>query len=150
MVKSPIPSHCFALVVVRWDDRFLLVHERKHDQKRFLPAGRVEKGETFQQAARRETLEESGVKVRLTGLIGLEHTPTKQGSRFRVIFVGEPMNPEEIKTHPDEHSLEARWVTMAALPDFELRSNEVVAHLRHVETKQPIYPLEVLKSRQDR
>lgn len=149
MARTPIPAQCFALAVVRWADRFLLVHEREHGQKWYLPAGRVEKGETFQQAARRETLEESGIKVRLTGLVAVEHTPKMHGSRFRVIFVGEPLNPAAIKTQPDQHTLEARWVTLNELSNYELRSDEVFAHFQYVASGQPIFPLEVLKSRQD-
>ena len=58
MVHSGIETHCFVLVVVRRADRFLLVQERKYDQRWYLPAGRVEPNETFFQAAARETLEE--------------------------------------------------------------------------------------------
>ncbi len=150
MSKTPIPTHCFALVVVRWNDRFLLVHERKHGQKWFLPAGRVEKGETFQQAARRETLEESSVMVRLTGILSIEHTPSVHGSRFRVLFVGEPINPEGIKTEPDHHTLEARWVSLDELAKYELRSQEVVKHFQSVAAGAEVYPLDILQSKQDR
>jgi len=41
MPREPIQTWYFALVVVRLQHRFLLVHERKHGQKWYLPAGRV-------------------------------------------------------------------------------------------------------------
>ena len=55
MSRLPIPTWFFVLVVVRRGEQFLLVHERKHGQLWYLPAGRVEPGETFVEAAVRET-----------------------------------------------------------------------------------------------
>jgi 8-oxo-dGTP pyrophosphatase MutT (NUDIX family) len=74
MPRDPIPTWYFALVVVRQGNRFLLVHERKHGQGWYLPAGRVESGETLTQAAVRETLEETGVPVVLDGVLRVEHS----------------------------------------------------------------------------
>ena len=51
MPRDPIPTWFFALVVVRQGDRFLLVHEAKHGQDWYLPAGRVEPGESLTDAA---------------------------------------------------------------------------------------------------
>ena len=69
MPRAPIPTWCFALVVVRKGDHFLLVQESKYGQPWYLPAGRVEEGESFADAAVRETLEEAGIPVRVTGII---------------------------------------------------------------------------------
>ena len=41
MARTPIPTWCFAIVVVRRGDQFLLVQERSHGQPWYLPAGRV-------------------------------------------------------------------------------------------------------------
>lgn len=70
MARDPIPTWYFVLVVVRLGHRFLVVHERKHGQLWYLPAGRVEAGETFIQAAQRETLEETGVRLSLKVFYG--------------------------------------------------------------------------------
>ena len=51
MPREPIPTHTFALVVVRRADLFLVLRERKHGQLWYLPAGRVEPGETIVRAA---------------------------------------------------------------------------------------------------
>ena len=90
MARTPIPTWCFSLVVVRLGHRFLLVHERKHGQHWYLPAGRVEPGETFTEAAIRETREEAGIDVIPEGIIRIEHGPTTQGARMRAIFVARP------------------------------------------------------------
>ena len=39
-----------------------------------LPAGYLDPGESFEMAARRETREESGIEVELTGLVGVYHS----------------------------------------------------------------------------
>ena len=40
-----------------------------------LPAGYLDPGESFEMAARRETLEEAGIEVELLGLTGVYHSP---------------------------------------------------------------------------
>src|SRR5436190_13429893 len=90
MPRDPIPTWFFALAVVRRGDHFLLVHERKHGQLWYLPAGRVEPGETVADAAVREALEETGVPVRLAGVLRVEHTPSRFGGRLRVVVLAEP------------------------------------------------------------
>lgn len=68
MARTAIPTWFFVLVVVRRGDRFLVVHERKHGQLWYLPAGRVEPGESFAAAAARETREEAGIPIHLEGV----------------------------------------------------------------------------------
>jgi phosphatase NudJ len=45
MARDPIPTWFFALTVVRRGQHFLLVHETKHEQLWYSPAGRAEPGE---------------------------------------------------------------------------------------------------------
>jgi phosphatase NudJ len=146
MARDPIPTWCFALVVVRKGDRYLLVHESKHGQKWYLPAGRVEPGETFADGARRETLEETGVPVRLTAILRIEHTPRPDGARLRVVFVGEPADETPPKSQPDDDSLEARWVSLEELEHLPLRGDEVRALFMYVARGGEVYPLSVLQS----
>lgn len=144
MSREPIPTWCFALVVVRKGDRFLAVHEKKHGQLWYLPAGRVEPGETFFQAALRETLEETGVPVVLEGILRVEHTPSPNGARIRVVFLARPADETPPKLFPDEHSLEARWVTLEELARLPLRGAGVLLLFRSVARGAPVYPLELL------
>ena len=56
-------------VLVVKDGRVLMVrHERSGRYRWELPSGLVDAGETFEQAAERETLEETGVAVAITTL----------------------------------------------------------------------------------
>jgi 8-oxo-dGTP pyrophosphatase MutT (NUDIX family) len=143
--REPIPTWFFALVVVRHEGRFLLVHERKHGQLWYLPAGRAEFGESLPEAACREALEETGVAIRLTGLIRIEHSPMPGGARVRAVFLGEPTGDPRPKSSPDAESLGAAWVPMDELPNYPLRGQEVAEALRYVAAGGPVYPLEVLQ-----
>ena len=145
MSRDPIPTWYFAVVVVRRDDQFLLVQERKHGQLWYVPAGRVEPGESVASAAVRETLEEAGIEVRLTGVLRVEHTPLPGAARVRVIFLAEPAGETPPKSVPDAESLGAAWVSLDELRDYPLRGPEVEELLRYVAQSAPSYPLELLQ-----
>ena len=145
MSREPIPTWFFALVVVRHGDRFLLVHERKHGELWYLPAGRAEMGEDLIAAACRETLEETGISIQLTGIIRIEHNPRSDSARVRVIFAGEPINDTPPKSIPDEESLGAAWVALGELSRYPLRGREVEDLLGYVTDGGPVYPLSLLK-----
>lgn len=148
--RVAIPTWFFAVVVVRKGDRFLLVHERKHGQLWYLPAGRVEPGESFFDAAVRETLEETGVPVRLDGVIRVEHSPSPDGSmRVRVIFTAHPIDDRPPRTTPDEESLGAAWVSMDELKRHPLRGNDVVELFRYVAGGGVVSPLSAVAFESD-
>jgi phosphatase NudJ len=133
-------------VVVRLGRRFLVVHERKHGQLWYLPAGRVEPGETLVDAAVRETLEESGLRVTVESILRIEHSPSPGGARVRVFFVARPLDDTAPRSAPNEHSLEARWVTLDELASLPLRDAEVREVFEHVAHGGPVYPLALLQA----
>lgn len=140
--RSPIPTWFFALVVVRDDDgKFLVVQEKKHGQSWYLPAGRVEPGEMLIEGAIRETLEESGVKVKLDGIVRFEHSPTLNATRVRVIFHAHPVGGN---VGPTEDSLNARFVTLEELKSLPMRGEEVQRIFEHVDTCDALAPLSLL------
>jgi phosphatase NudJ len=141
MARDPIPTWCFSLVVVRDGQRFLIVHEAKHGQLWYLPAGRVEPGETFADAAVRETREEAGIEIALDGIIRFEHTPGPSGARLRVLFVGHPVDDRPPKSIADDESLGAVWVTLDELTRYPLRGAEVAELFAYVAGGAPILPL---------
>jgi len=145
MAREPIPTWCFALIVVRRNNQFLIVHECKHGQLWYLPAGRVEPGETFIAAARRETLEEAGIPIRVVGVLRVEHSPSAAGARLRVVFLAEPVNDTPPKSVPDEESLEAAWVSLEQLAEYPLRGEEVRELFAYVAAGGPVYPVSVLQ-----
>ncbi len=143
MAREPIPTWCFVLVVVRHEGRFLLVQEC--DRRWYLPAGRVEPGESFAEAACRETLEEGGIEVQLTGVLRVEHSPGLEGARLRVVFLAEPAGNTLPKSVTDEESLGAMWGTLDDLKALALRGEEVAAIIRYVASGGPVLPLSVIQ-----
>lgn len=145
MAREPIPTWYFSLVVVHLRERYLLVRERKHEQKWYLPAGRVELGEGLVDAAKRNTLQEAGIPVILEGILRIEHTIMRTGTvRVRVIFVARPQDKTPPKSKPDELSLGAGWYSLKEMDTLTLRGDEVREILRYMAGGAPIYPLEVL------
>lgn len=144
MSRTASATWFFALVVVRMGDRFLLVHERKHGQTWYLPAGRVEPGEALADAAIRETLEETGVNVALEGVLRVEHNPGLEATRVRVFYVARPVGDPTPKQVADEHSLAARWVTLAEMRTLSLRGQEVLEIHSAVAAGAPVAPLALI------
>src|SRR4051794_25942985 len=145
MPREPIPTWCFALVVVRKGDRFLLVQESKYGEPWSLPGGRVETGESFIDAAVRETREEAGIPVRVTGVIRIEHSPTPAGARMRILFLAEPTDDTPPKSEPDDESLRAAWVALDELEAYRLRGPEVAELFAYVAGGGTVYPPELLQ-----
>ena len=146
MAHHTIPTLFFVLVVVQLEQRFLLVQERKHDRKWYLPAGRVKLGESLVEAAKRETLEEAGIPIDLDGILQIDHTPSRDRfTRVRFIFVGHPVdNNPPLKSIPDDESLGAKWVSLEELDSLPLRSYEVRDLIGAVANGSTIYPLSIL------
>lgn len=74
---APAPTYVApsAFVAVRDPDGALLLVRRRDTGDWELPGGRVEPGESATDAAVRETAEESGVTVEITGVVGIYTDP---------------------------------------------------------------------------
>lgn len=84
------PDVTVAAVVFR-DERFLLVEESVRGSRVLnQPAGHLEAGESLAEAARRETLEETGWDIELSAYLGTYQWTSPGGESFlRFAFVGE-------------------------------------------------------------
>jgi 8-oxo-dGTP pyrophosphatase MutT (NUDIX family) len=135
----------FALVVCRHPDgRFLLVQEFAN-QGFWLPGGAVDPEESLMSAARRETKEEAGLDVELTGIIRIQHTARDGYVRLRVIFLGRPVSLTQLpKSIPDYESVGAAWVTYEEMQSLRLRGSEPLIFCGHVFEGKEVYPLSLL------
>ena len=145
MPRIPVPTWFFALVVIHKEDKFLLVQEKKHNQTWYLPAGRIEAGESLLHGACREVHEEAGIPVNLKGIIQLEHTPYPDGTaRFRIVLLGSPADDTPPKKNPDGHSLQAAWYSLAQMEKLELRGPEVLNYCSFIQQGGKAVPLTLL------
>ena len=80
-----------------------------------LPAGFLDPGESFEQGARRETLEETGIDVVLTSLSGVYHSPVVNA--VTVVYRGRAAAPDAT-VRTDHESSEHAWVARSAVPGW--------------------------------
>src|SRR3954470_6229677 len=118
-----VPS---VFVAVRWWGGRLLLVRRIDSGCWELPGGRVGVGESAEEAAVRETAEEAGVTVLLTGLVGLFTDPAhvvravdgEVRQQFAVLFRARSIGGEP---HGDGHETsEAAWVPIADLGNLPM------------------------------
>jgi len=86
-----------------------VVHRPVHRDWSF-PKGKLEPGETFEQAARREVLEETGMTCRLVRFIGHTEYVDRKGRPKAVAYW--VMAPEAGSFRPNGEVDELRWVTL--------------------------------------
>jgi len=144
MKHGYVPTIGVVLIVVRRDEQYLVVQElEKYNFRWHLPAGRVEPGETFVEAAHRETMEETGIPIVLEGILRIEHAIKEGHNDLRIIFIARPADDTPPKQTRDEHTMQAKWVTLAELDDLTPRNHDSQAFFRYVAAGTPIYPLSV-------
>jgi 8-oxo-dGTP pyrophosphatase MutT (NUDIX family) len=114
------PDVTVACVVVR-DGRLLVVEEQVHGRLVLnQPAGHLEPEESLLDAARRETLEETGWHVEPTAFIGAYQWQSpavgdEPGRHYlRMAFVAQPIRHERDRAL-DEGIVQALWLTPAEL-----------------------------------
>jgi 8-oxo-dGTP pyrophosphatase MutT (NUDIX family) len=111
--NSVVPSA--NTIVVNNDGEILLIHRTDNDNWA-LPGGAMDLGESLVQTAVRETAEETGINVEVTGLVGIYTDPrhvilyTSDGEarqEFSVVFTARPLSGEPT---PSSESREVHWV----------------------------------------
>lgn len=106
------PRVTVATIVCR-EDRFLLVEENIRGELVLnQPAGHLEQNESLLDAAVRETLEETGWTVELSGFVGAYQWNTPDGSAeyLRLAFAARPVRHDAQRTL-DDGIVRALWLT---------------------------------------
>lgn len=121
-----LPTDLTVSVVVENDGQFLIVEERSSGVIVLTqPGGHIESGESAEQAAERETLEEAGCHVSVTGFLGAYlwiHPQTRQNF-LRIVYVAELLS-QDTTCILDDGIHAVHWFTPS-----DLRSRQ-----RHVRT----------------
>lgn len=116
---SVVPA---AVVIVTNEQGEILLIKRTDNGNHALPGGGLDLGESLPETAVRETREETGLEVEITGLVGIYTNPghlieyTSNGEvrqEFAVVFTARPVGGELTST--DEAS-EVAWVPPADVP----------------------------------
>ena len=116
--NTVVPS---ANVVVASYSGEILMIRRSDNGNWALPGGAMDLGESLPDAAVRETLEETGIEVEITGLVGIYTDPrhvilyTSNGEvrqEFSVVFTARPLSGTPT---PSDESREVRWVAQKEL-----------------------------------
>ncbi|MBM3210468.1 NUDIX domain-containing protein [Candidatus Saccharibacteria bacterium] len=105
-----------AACVVEKDGRYLVVQESPDGRKVWnVPAGHVDKGETLEEAAVRETKEETGYDVRLIKQIALYHESATKSVKhvYEAVVIGGRAKPQEGEI------IDVAWLTYSELADIE-------------------------------
>lgn len=139
--------HITVATIVEQQGRFLFVKEHaKNDIVLNQPAGHLEMDESLNQAAIRETLEETAWLVELTALVGIYLYQAPNGVTYqRVCFAAKPImhQPERAL---DEGIIEALWLSQAELIEQQhLCRSPLVLQSLNDYLSGSVYPLSVLK-----
>lgn len=117
-------TYIVACIIINENNEVLMIQEAKQScaGKWYLPAGRMESGENIIEAAKREVLEETGLDISVTTLLGLE---CAGGSWYRFLLTGSVLGGE-LKTpqRADQESLQAKWISN--LSELSLRANDIL------------------------
>ena len=95
-------------------DNKILLTQRDDFETWILPGGGVEPGESVAQAAIRETKEETGLDVELTGLVGIYSRLGNFLGGHVVLFTGRPIGGM-IKCQPGE-TIAVKWFPFDQIP----------------------------------
>jgi 8-oxo-dGTP pyrophosphatase MutT (NUDIX family) len=141
--------HVTVACVVEHAGRYLMVEEQDKFSGALVfnqPAGHLEAGETLAEAALRETLEETGWRIELTGVLCIAlHTSAAAGiTYFRTTFVAKPLMLDPDATlDPDIHAV--HWLDYDEIIARSARMRSPLALAVIEKHRQGVfYPLDLI------
>jgi 8-oxo-dGTP diphosphatase len=103
-----------AAIILDEQKRILLVQEGQPKAYGLwhVPAGKVEPGETYEQAAKREAYEETGLEVTLTGFLGAYVGRLERGDiTVRLAWLAQPVDSRKPNPVLKDEILDCRYVS---------------------------------------
>ena len=134
--------------LIEKNNKFLMVKEAKkkcYGQWNF-PAGHLEENETIKEAAIREVFEETGCKVKLTGVLPIVHEHIKDENAIMIRFVAK-IEKENIVFNENE-ILDVKWIDIDDIKNMkedELRGYNLSLKFLADYENNNIYPVEIFE-----
>ena len=97
-------------VVVRADGRVAVIHRPRYDDWS-LPKGKLDPGESFEDGAVREVLEETGVRARIVAELEPTSYVDRKGRAKVVRWYRMELDGDPVAFAPNDEVDELRWVT---------------------------------------
>ena len=97
-------------VVVRDDGRIAVIHRPRYDDWS-LPKGKLDPGESFEDGAVREVLEETGVQGRIVGELDSTSYVDRKGRDKLVRWYRMELEGDPVAFAPNDEVDELRWLT---------------------------------------
>ena len=134
--------------LIKRNNKILMVKEAKKScyGKYNFPAGHVDENELITDAAIREVYEETGCKVKLTGVLPVVHEFNKNENAIMVRFVAK-IEEENIKFNKSE-ILDVKWIDIEDIKNMkeeELRGYNMSLKFLDDYEKKHIYPVEIFE-----
>jgi len=117
----PTIFSCGAVVYKKLADQtqVLLVKQFKNDAGWGIPKGRMEAGETYTEAAVRETREETGVDIQIITQLPHVIIVRKNYKKIVVPFLATQIgDAEPVCDHKNSEVADVRWFDMGTLPEI--------------------------------
>ena len=117
-----------AVALLNSDGKILLLR-RKDNEKWTMPGGTLNFGESLADCAAREVLEETGFRIRITGLIGsytdpnilIAYTDGEVRQEFTFVYSAEIESGQLVM---DDESTEAMWISLQNAVELPLAQSQ--------------------------
>ena len=133
--------------VIEKEGKYLLVQEAKEScrGKWNLPAGHLDRGETMADGAKRESKEETGCDVELTGVCQIG-SRVKENEVFASVIFATKLMREEIEFDPAE-ILDAKWFSYEEILAMrsEIRNEDLLIGAIENARNGVVAPMEIVR-----
>ena len=128
--RNPTPT--VDIVIYERERGIVLVDRKNPPYGNALPGGFIDEGESAEHAALREAFEETNLRVKLTGLLGVYSDPTRDPRQHTIstVYIAEPLNPEQLRAGDD--AAKVAFYSMEALPSLVFDHAKILADFKGV------------------